>query len=109
MSFWNKIKNILKPSKVEEKYEIKFPCDGCIIAPTCKKLCDKIIMNDDKLMEEFLLHNCCPDCGSNEFIEGPCGGMAQNVKCAKCGHWFNFALPVAIQRIHIDSEGNLRD
>jgi hypothetical protein len=31
----------------------------------------------------------CPNCGSEQFYEGPSGGLAINVKCAGCGLWFN--------------------
>lgn len=27
----------------------------------------------------------CPDCGGEDFLEGPHGGLAVNVKCSKCG------------------------
>lgn len=31
----------------------------------------------------------CPNCGSNQWYEGPSGGMATNIKCGGCGLWFN--------------------
>lgn len=31
----------------------------------------------------------CPECGNRNFLEGPHGGAAVNIKCAKCGHWMN--------------------
>lgn len=31
----------------------------------------------------------CPRCGSKDFLEGPHGGSAVNIKCAKCGYWMN--------------------
>lgn len=33
----------------------------------------------------------CPNCGSNQWYEGPSGGMSTNIKCANpdCGLWFN--------------------
>jgi len=31
----------------------------------------------------------CPECGGKDFLEGPHGGMAVNVKCAKCGYKLN--------------------
>lgn len=31
----------------------------------------------------------CPDCGHDQFIEGPHGGMNVNIKCARCGARFN--------------------
>jgi ribosomal protein S27AE len=33
----------------------------------------------------------CPRCGSTEFLAGPRGGAAQNVKCAKCDYGMNVA------------------
>ena len=87
-----------------------FPCadDTCLVRVSCKQACDKLIMDKDKLMEAFLQYNACPDCGTANFKEGPSGGMAQNVQCSGCGHYFNFALPLFIQRIHIDSNGRFQ-
>lgn len=31
----------------------------------------------------------CKECGCTEFLEGPHGGAAVNVKCKKCGYWMN--------------------
>jgi len=33
----------------------------------------------------------CPNCGGNQWYEGPSGGMSINIKCAnpRCGLWFN--------------------
>lgn len=33
----------------------------------------------------------CPRCDSEEFLAGPRGGAARNIKCAKCGYWMNVA------------------
>jgi len=43
----------------------------------------------------------CPDCGHDEFLAGPRGGMAQNFKCAnpECGSRFNDMGPFGIDRI----------
>ena len=91
-----------------EPYE--FPCnsDKCLVRAACTKACEKIIMDDEVLMKAFLKNDACPDCGSEHFKEGPSGGMATNVKCSGCGHWFNFGLPLFIQRIHIDDNGVFR-
>jgi hypothetical protein len=37
--------------------------------------------------EEILIEQLiCPDClAEREFLSGPNGGFAQNIKCAKCG------------------------
>lgn len=36
----------------------------------------------------------CPDCGCTEFIDGPTGGVSQNVECSNpnCGSRFNLLL-----------------
>lgn len=31
----------------------------------------------------------CPSCGGNEFLNGPRGGMSQNIECASCGENYN--------------------
>lgn len=42
----------------------------------------------------------CPDCGSEEFLQGPSGGLSINMQCAKCNHWFNHMGFFGIERIH---------
>ncbi len=112
LKFWEWFKRKAKEEKsivlFEPKYE--FPCssDNCLVRAACTKPCEKIEMDDDKLKDLFEEHKCCPDCGSESFHEGPSGGMATNVKCAGCGHWFNLGLPLFIQRIHI-SDGRFYD
>lgn len=98
-------KNLVPPKKD------KFPCsdDNCLVRMSCRQACDKIIMDKDKLRKAFLKYEACPDCGSENFMEGPSGGMSQNVKCGGCGHWFNLALPLFIERIHINTNGRFRD
>ena len=114
--FWESlgkhVEKIRKISKSEESMTIDntkpFPCasDDCLVRMMeCRQACDKIIIDGDKLKEAFLQYNACPDCGSEKFREGPSGGMSQNVKCSGCGHWFNVALPLFIERIHIDDKG----
>jgi len=101
--FWKKVK---KAKQTIEKKVHTFPCsaDGkCLVVTSCTKACDKIEMDDRKVMELFMKYNACPDCGSEKFHEGPSGGAATNVKCAGCGHWFNMGLPLFIQRIHINN------
>lgn len=92
--------------KKEKQEEQKFPCssDNCLIRMSCSKPCEKIEMDDDKLMDLFMKYNACPDCGCENFAEGPSGGAATNVRCNGCGHYYNFALPVFIQRIHVTKE-----
>jgi hypothetical protein len=88
--------------KVElDKY--KFPCQDCLVKASCtfSKPCDQLEMDDEKVKDLFLKYNCCPDCGSERFHEGPSGGAATNVECGGCGHWYNMGLPMFIQRIHL--------
>ena len=81
----------------------KFPCSDneCLVRVACTKPCEKIEMDEDKLLDIFTELKGCPDCGTKDFYEGPSGGMSQNMKCSGCGHWFNFCLPFSIERIHI--------
>ena len=99
--FWQKVNNEKGNEVVIRPYV--FPCtdDNCLVRVACTQPCDKIEMDDDKLMDLFLEHNGCPDCGSGQFHEGPSGGMSTNVNCADCGHGFNLAIPMFVQRIHI--------
>ncbi len=48
-------------------------------------------------------YGICPDCGGNEWYEGPSGGMCQNIKCANdmCGCKLNTCFAGA-QRIAND-------
>ena len=105
------VENEKDVSIFEVKSKPEFPCssDKCLVRAACTKACDKIEMDEKKLMKLFEKYECCPDCGSENFMEGPAGGMSQNVKCSGCGHWFNWALPVFIQRIHISSDGRFYD
>lgn len=41
----------------------------------------------------------CPDCGSEEFLQGPSGGLSVNIQCDKCKHWFNH-MGFGLERIH---------
>jgi len=111
--FWKRenLKKVLTGEKgmaIATKYQ--FPCssDNCLVRAACTKPCEKLVLDDEGVKELFLEHNACCDCGSEKFHEGPSGGMATNVKCAGCGHWFNMGLPLFIQRIHI-SEGRFYD
>ncbi len=44
----------------------------------------------------------CPDCGNGVFLHGPCGGMAENIRCSECGAEFNFCPPLEPERIDRD-------
>ena len=98
---FNKIEVKYKPiSKLTIKKEIIFPCKDCVVLPSgCRALCDKVEMDNIKVKELFLKHKCCIDCGSTHLLEGPSGGMSQNIKCGNCGHKFNLGLPLFIERI----------
>ena len=99
--------------KRKEKNETpyKFPCasDECLVRAVCTQACEKIEMDDEKVMKLWIKYKRCPDCGCDSLMEGPTGGGAINVKCNGCGHWFNFCLPLFIQRIHIDSNGRFHE
>lgn len=77
-------------------------CKGCLVKSSCdlSKPCEKLELDEDKLRDIFTQYRCCPDCGSKKFYEGPSGGMAQNMQCCGCSHWFNMGLPLFVQRIH---------
>lgn len=45
----------------------------------------------------------CPDCGCPDFLEGPSGGISQNIKCAapRCGSTFNVGIAFG-KVIHVE-------
>ena len=45
----------------------------------------------DPVFEAIAVKHCCPDCGGEEFLMGPRGGLSQNIKCGGCGSEFNVA------------------
>lgn len=48
---------------------------------------------------ECVRENKCPDCKmKGQILAGPCGGMAQNVKCGSCGSEFNIT-PYGVERL----------
>lgn len=57
--------------------------------------------------ENVVMRGTCPDCGSTNFHPGPRGGMAWNVKCAKCGSKFWYSPPFTPHRI--DNEDQFYD
>jgi hypothetical protein len=95
LKFWREFQNKIKLKKY------KFPCVNCFVRPICNlsKKCDKLEIKEDKLTDFFLKYGCCIDCGSKKFYKGPRGGLAINIQCAGCLHWFNNSLPLTIQRI----------
>jgi hypothetical protein len=80
----------------------RFPCDNCINFNTCKNGCELLEYDEVKLNKLFLKYKCCPDCGCPTLYEGPTGGLSVNVKCSKCGHYFNLGFPMFSQRISMD-------
>jgi hypothetical protein len=93
----------LKTSKEKiEKKSYRNPCDNCINFTTCKTGCELLEYDEEKLKDLFMEYRCCPDCGCKTLYEGPTGGCSVNVKCKHCDHYFNLALPMFAERIHMD-------
>ena len=46
----------------------------------------------------------CPDCGCEEFLSGPEGGMSVNIECVDCGADFNFNV-FGMERIGWNNSG----
>ena len=46
----------------------------------------------NSLLLSFAKEGRCPDCNSNAFVAGPCGGLSQNIKCNSCKSEFNVAI-----------------
>ena len=46
---------------------------------------------ENEKLFDHLYEKGCVDCGCKDFLEGPSGGIAQNVKCAndECGSKYN--------------------
>jgi predicted RNA-binding Zn-ribbon protein involved in translation (DUF1610 family) len=42
----------------------------------------------------------CPDCGGTKFDRGASGGNSENIRCRKCGQWWNDMGPFGFERIH---------
>ena len=117
--FWKREekKKIIDNIKIKTSKEYQYPCEGCVALPGgCRQLCDKVEMDNDKLRKAGEQANrnkknlTCPDCGGQKWYDGPCGGMSQNIKCGKCGHWFNYGGPFGFtERIHLDENGRVFD
>lgn len=71
---------------------------------------DRHLQDRDDLTAWFEANASCPDCGSTDFLEGPRGGIAQNVRCGNsaCGAWFNTAVVgghfLFVHRINSDGD-----
>lgn len=55
-------------------------------------------LNGHEYWEEQLQD--CPDCGCDQFYEGPHGGCSVNYKCAICGSEFNEMGKLGFHRIN---------
>jgi len=53
---------------------------------------------DKEITDYMRKNNRCPDCGGDDFREGPSGGMSTNIMCAGCGARFNMS-PFGAERI----------
>jgi hypothetical protein len=100
------LKKIKLALKLNRKPKHKFPCEDCIVLAVgnCRELCDKVEMDNERVKTLFEIHMVCIDCGCKTLLEGPCGGLAQNVMCSNCGHKFNFGPPLFIHRIGVNNE-----
>jgi len=76
-----------------------FPCKECIVKTVCDEKCDQLEHDSDKILNIMKEGNCCPDCGCTSIIEGPSGGMSQNIFCAECKHGFNMKGGIGVDRI----------
>ncbi len=56
-------------------------------------------MAEHTLAYTIFIEKKCPDCGKFDFLEGPRGGLAMNIKCAHCGSEFNVCPPWFAERI----------
>jgi hypothetical protein len=58
-----------------------------------RKISASILSNTEELTKWFAENGSCPDCGCENWVEGPRGGLSQNVACANsgCGAEFNVA------------------
>lgn len=45
----------------------------------------------------YFMEHGCPFCGTNSFIEGPCGGMCVNITCSNCYAKFNSMGPFGVE------------
>lgn len=79
-------------------FPLVFPCKDCIVLPVgCRKICDKVEMNEKKLVDHFnKRQSLCPDCGG-EVVQSE-GGKSHNDhryrQCESCKHFFTFGFIV---------------
>ena len=53
---------------------------------------------EEDLKKCLFEEKCCWYCGSEQFFEGPSGGMCQNIACASCGARYNIS-PFTVELI----------
>lgn len=56
-------------------------------------------MTPDELKKRLFEERRCGFCDSQEFLEGPHGGMSVNIMCASCGARFNICPPFSAEVI----------
>lgn len=55
------------------------------------------------MQKAFFIDRVMPCCGSEQYKEGPSGGMLTNIMCSKCSEEWNVCLsgdPMYIKKIH---------
>jgi hypothetical protein len=71
------------------------------IVDELQKIWNKLIELEGRVKKlEGKMPKC--DCGSEEFLKGPRGGMSINIKCMKCGATYNYYPGFLIEKL---SEG----
>jgi hypothetical protein len=102
MKWFKQIKSKLFPPKLFPPKPPLYPCIKCwelLGGNKCGKICDKVEMNDSKLLYHIMQFKSCPDCDGTKFYEGPSAGLTTNIQCLTCGHEFNNGAPFIFERI----------
>lgn len=67
-----------------------------------------LLLDDSALTDWFQNRWTCPDCGGSSFVDGPRGGMSQNIRCENllCSSQYNVVRiqrhVLFVQRIHFE-------
>lgn len=48
--------------------------------------------SDQEITDYMQKYKQCPDCGCDQFYDGPGGGISQNIICVSCGAKFNMTM-----------------
>ena len=57
-------------------------------------------VDERRALMKSITDNICPNCWQNVmFLEGPCGGASQNIKCPDCGQAYNWCPGFFAERI----------